>query len=118
MDNATTDTLPKEETPDPAGIKEDAAPDAPKKVKIHFVAVGSAPILKRTKFQIAATERFAAVHVFLRKLLQLNDSSANLFLYCHSAFCPSPDQLIGELRDAFAVREELVIHYSLQEAWG
>jgi ubiquitin-like protein ATG12 len=99
------------------------------KVKIHFVAVGSAPILQRTKFQMPADQRFAAVHVFLRQRLKLGTpasssesgsvpSSQNLFLYCHAAFCPAPDQLIGELRDAFAVRDELVIHYSLQEAWG
>ncbi len=109
----------------------------PDKVKIHFVAVGSAPILKRTKFQISADQRFAAVHVFLRKLLKLpstdshNSSSSsigssntssrnNLFLYCCSAFVPSPDHLIGELRDSFANvhTNELVIHYSIQEAWG
>ena len=110
------------------------------KVKIHFVAVGSAPILKRTKFQINADQRFAAVHVFLRKLLKLpslddnnsiinngssssstgNSSQNNLFLYCCSAFVPSPDHSIGELRDSFANAhtKELVIHYSLQEAWG
>ena len=110
----------------------------PDKVKIHFVAVGSAPILKRTKFQINSDQRFAAVHVFLRKLLKLsptehNTMSAgsissnatgnnqnNLFLYCCSAFAPSPDHLIGELRDSFANvhTKELVIHYSIQEAWG
>jgi ubiquitin-like protein ATG12 len=111
------------------------------KVKIHFVAVGSAPILKRTKFQINADQRFAAVHVFLHKLLKLSPSTTttsdqnnsnssnnntsgsssstqNLFLYCYSAFVPSPDHLVGELRDSFATRDELVIHYSIQEAWG
>jgi ubiquitin-like protein ATG12 len=108
------------------------------KVKIHFVAVGSAPILKRNKFQINADQRFASVHLFLRKLLKLSSpipmdenheslsantatsqlSSNNLFLYCHSAFVPSPDHLVGELRESFAVRDELVVHYSLQEAWG
>ena len=41
----------------------------PDKVKIHFVAVGSAPILKRTKFQINSDQRFAAVHVFLHTIM-------------------------------------------------
>lgn len=121
-------------------IPEVLAPaNIPDKVKIHFVAVGSAPILKRTKFQINSDQRFAAVHVFLRKLLKLsptehntlsagNSSNSsnnarnqnNLFLYCCSAFAPSPDHLIGELRDSFANvhTKELVIHYSIQEAWG
>ena len=112
-------------------------PSPDDKVKIHFVAVGSAPILKRTKFQISADQRFAAVHVFLRKLLKLpsidshsgsgigigssnTNSRNNLFLYCCSAFVPSPDHLVGELRDSFANvhTNELVIHYSIQEAWG
>ena len=87
------------------------------KVKVHFVAVGSAPIMKRTKFQIGADQRFAAVVAFLRKMLKLQDSSA-LFLYIQSAFVPSPEENVGDLRDIFSVRDELVIHYSLQEAWG
>jgi ubiquitin-like protein ATG12 len=125
MDSAATSyhTSFEEDTTSSTTPKNDAA-----KVKIHFVAVGSAPILKRHKFQISADQRFAAVHIFLRKLLKLPDPQGagdamsspvpNLFLYCHSAFCPAPDQLLGELRDVFAVRDELVIHYSLQEAWG
>lgn len=94
-------------------------PEAPTpledKVKVHFVAVGSAPILKKAKFQISADKRFSAVYSFLRKILKLPDSTG-LFLYCQSAFCPSPDQFVGDLKEAFAVRDELIVHYSLQEA--
>lgn len=92
--------------------------DTESKVKVHFVAVGSAPILKRAKFQIRADQRFASVTTFLRKTLKLQDSGSALFLYCSSAFVPGPDELVGDLRDCFAVRDELVIHYALQEAWG
>lgn len=89
------------------------------KVKVHFQAVGSAPILKRSKFQISADQRFAAVHAFLRKILKLHEQpQSNLFLYCQSAFVPGPDTLVGDLRDSFSVRGELVVHYSLMEAWG
>jgi ubiquitin-like protein ATG12 len=87
------------------------------KVKIHLVAVGSAPLLKKTKFQLAADQRFAALQTFLRKQLKLS-ASDSLFLYCHSSFAPGPDASVGELRDLWAVRDELVVHYSLQEAWG
>mmetsp|Transcript_14067 Transcript_14067/g.18346 ORF Transcript_14067/g.18346 Transcript_14067/m.18346 type:complete len:109 (+) Transcript_14067:71-397(+) len=87
------------------------------KVKVHFVAVGSAPILKRSKFQIGADQKFAAVVSFLRKLLK-TDNSASLFLYVQSAFVPSPEENVGDIRDAFSIRDELVVHYSLQEAWG
>ena len=94
----------------------DAAAPSPSndKVKVHLVAVGSAPILKKTKFQIRADQRFASVIQFVRKMLRVD----TVFLYCHSAFVPSPDQLVGDLRDCFLVRDELIIHYSLQEAWG
>jgi ubiquitin-like protein ATG12 len=92
------------------------APAPPDKVKVHFVPVGSAPIMKKTKFQIGADQRFASVHIFLRKMLKLQGDS--LFLYCNSAFCPGPEELVGDLNDCFAKRGELIIHYSLQEAWG
>lgn len=73
--------------------------------------------MKKTKFQIAADQRFAAVTAFLRKVLKM-DSSSSLFLYISSAFVPGPEELVGDLRDCFSGRDELVIHYSLQEAWG
>jgi ubiquitin-like protein ATG12 len=91
---------------------------SPAKVKVHFVPVGSAPILKKNRFQIGADQRFASVHTFLRKMLRLQASDSSLFLYLSSAFCPSPDELIGELDECFSKRGELIVHYSLQEAWG
>jgi len=89
------------------------------KVKVHFVAVGSAPILKKTKFLISSQQRFVSVTAFLRKMLRLDapDSSnkgSSLFLYCNSAFLPGPEELVGDLRDCFQIRGELVIHYSFQ----
>lgn len=87
------------------------------KVKVHFVAVGSAPIMRKTKFLISADQRFSSVAAFLQKMLKLS-SGSSLFLYCCQAFVPGPESLVGDLRDCFSIREELVIHYSLQEAWG
>jgi len=87
------------------------------KIKVHFVSVGAAPIMKKTKFQIKAEQRFASVHMFLRKVLKLQPGES-LFLYLHAAFCPGPDELLGDLNDTFSKRGELVIHYSLQQAWG
>ena len=104
--NTTTNTL--------ANTTKKTSPPAPAttedKVKIHFVAVGSAPHMKRSKFQIAASSTFATVQAYLRKILKLAHSQA-IFLYCSSAFCPGPTELVGDLRDCFAVRDELVIHY-------
>jgi len=87
------------------------------KVKIHFIAVGSAPLMKKSKFQIPVKEPFGSLQVKMRKMLQLPDSS-RLFLYLHQSFVPSPEDLIGDLGGLFCVRGELKIHYSLQEAWG
>lgn len=103
---------------DAAILVDPPAAATPEKVKVHFVAVGSAPIMKKAKFQIRADQRFATVVVFLRKVLKLQGSGSALFLYCQSSFCPGPDELIGDLKESFSVRDELVIHYSLQEAWG
>ena len=104
-----------------------------KKIKVHLVAVGSAPILKKSKFLMNRTDNFGVAVSFLRKRLKLGDTnnnsgssstattstpSSSLFLYINSAFVPCPTEQIGDLYDCFGMREELVIHYSLQEAWG
>ncbi len=101
------------------------------KIKVHLVAVGSAPILKKNKFLMNRTDNFGVAISFLRKRLKLGtatatgstassaaSSASSLFLYVNSAFVPCPTEQIGDLYDCFGMREELVIHYSLQEAWG
>ena len=119
--SSATTTAP---TPPPATSSQ-------KKIKVHLVAVGSAPILKKSKFLMNRTDNFGVAISFLRKRLKLGDnsssstatstsspSSSSLFLYINSAFVPCPTEQIGDLYDCFGMREELVIHYSLQEAWG
>jgi ubiquitin-like protein ATG12 len=44
-------------------------PSAEKKIIIHFRSTGDAPIMRRTKFKVKATQRFAAILDFLRKQL-------------------------------------------------
>jgi ubiquitin-like protein ATG12 len=111
----------------------------PEKIRIQFKAVGSAPILKRNKFQIAATETFFAVDQFLRSQLKLRlqvgsaarapvrpsrsrvaetatrHAKDSLFIYCKSAFAPSPDQTLGSLFECFGSGGELIIQYSTTE---
>lgn len=99
---------------------------SPAKVKIHLVAVGSAPLLKKSKFLFDPNQSFASVHTFLKKILKIDDNNnedgysntQSLYLYCNSAFIPSLDERIGDLNDCFNVRGELVVNYSYQEAWG
>lgn len=96
------------------------------KVKVHFVAVGNAPILKKSKFKIDPNVKFGYVINSLRRTLSLDSTSSSnpaqskpsLFLYCNAAFVPSLDERLGDLNDCFSIRGELVIHYSLKEAWG
>lgn len=91
------------------------------KIKVHFVSVGNAPILKKSKFLMSGSDEFSVATTFLRKLLKLNaledGSTPPLFLYINS-FEPGADQRMGDLIDCFGVRGELVVHYSLMEAWG
>ena len=100
-----------------AGMKQDD-----QKIKVHFVAVGSAPMLKRSKFKMNADDEFMVAISFLRKLLKLTTDEKGtispLFIYVNSTFMPAPDERIGDLFDCFAKTGELVLNYSLQEAWG
>lgn len=95
---------------------------ADQKIKVHFVAVGSAPMLKRSKFKMNADDEFMVAISFLRKLLKLTADEEGtispLFIYVNSTFMPAPDERIGDLFDCFAKTGELVLSYSLQEAWG
>ena len=79
-------------------------------------------MLKKAKFLISSKESFARLQEKLSKMLQLKDktssTSSHLFLYLHQSFVPSPHDLIGDLHSLFSVRGELILHYSLQEAWG
>lgn len=92
-----------------------------KRVKIHFIPVGSAPQMKKRRFQISGKEQFSTLQGKLRKMLQL--TSSQLFLYINESFVPSPNDLIEDLDDLFSSRgskgeQELKVNYSLQEAWG
>lgn len=89
------------------------------KVKVHFVAAGSAPILKKSKFLMSADDRFAVAATFLRKRIGLEGKGSSVLLYVNAAFVPSPEERVGDLYACFSSeRGELVVHYSLQEAWG
>lgn len=111
-----------------AAVSEESKPATPlhennetkksEKIKVHLVAVGSAPILKKSKFLMNSDDRFVVAITFLRKILKLSPSNSSLFLYVNAAFVPSPEERIGDLFDCFGSRGELVIHYCMQEAWG
>jgi ubiquitin-like protein ATG12 len=94
-----------------------AAVAAPAAVKVNLKPIGSAPALSKNKFKVPAEERFATVIAFLRRQLGLRDGDS-LLCYLHSAFAPTPAQLIGDLFRSFESDGELVVHYSLAAAYG
>ncbi|KAG7379004.1 Ubiquitin-like protein [Phytophthora pseudosyringae] len=86
-------------------------------VTLQFVAVGSAPLLKRTKFTVSGHDQLSVVYKFLKKQLRLKEAES-LFVYCNSSFAPSPDQRLSSLFESFQVGDVLVLNYSLTQAWG
>ncbi|KAL9642422.1 hypothetical protein ABK040_014265 [Willaertia magna] len=108
-----------DKTPQTTTNNNNTTTDAERKITLLFQAVGSAPILKKRKFKINATSSFNEVIFFLRdKLLKITNPSQSLFLYCGQAFCPNPDDFVGDLFDHFGSNDMLVINYSLKIAWG
>ncbi|KAJ3189172.1 hypothetical protein HDU85_002797 [Gaertneriomyces sp. JEL0708] len=93
------------------------APGAAKKVIVHFRATGNAPILKQSFYKITATQKFQTVITFLRNQLGYGLQDP-LFLYINSAFAPAPDEIVGNLFKCFGVEGNLIINYSITEAWG
>ncbi|CAM9798609.1 unnamed protein product [Ascophyllum nodosum] len=95
-------------------------PATPEKVKVHFKPIANAPILRKTKFQVNSSWTCAELKASLRNMLQLADSSP-LYVYCNSVFEPSPDQSMADLykasQDCFHVNKELLMSYSIAEAW-
>ncbi|KAF1778096.1 Ubiquitin-related domain [Phytophthora cactorum] len=45
-------------------------------VTLQFVAVGNAPLMKRTKFTVSGHDQLSVVYKFLRKQLRLKDSES------------------------------------------
>jgi ubiquitin-like protein ATG12 len=88
------------------------------KYKIHFKAVGGAPILKKNKFLLKGSSTVWDVISFLRDVALKLPERDPLFLYINQAFSPSLDQTVASLHSCFSVNDELVLHYAIQLSWG
>lgn len=88
------------------------------KVQVLFSATGAAPILKQPRAQVSPSEPLSALAAYLRR----QTGADSLFLYLRSAFAPCQQDSVGSLLAAFGEGEgsarRLVVHYSLQPAWG
>lgn len=85
------------------------------KVPLFLRAVGDAPPIQKSKFQLSGNKPVSYIQGFLRKTLQ---TDKGIYLFCCSSFSPNPGQTVQELFDAFQVSGELTICYSFQETWG
>ena len=90
---------------------------AGEKVVIYFRPVGNAPLLKQSKFKVLKKSTIKNVQGFLSRQLHL-DEYHSPFVYVNGAFAPSPEQIIGDLFNCFAVDDCLVMNYSTATAWG
>uniref|UniRef100_A0A453PRW3 Ubiquitin-like protein ATG12 n=1 Tax=Aegilops tauschii subsp. strangulata TaxID=200361 RepID=A0A453PRW3_AEGTS len=64
--------------------------------------------------EISGRDKFLRVIEFLRRQLHQD----TLFVYVNSSFSPSPDELIIDLYNNFAIDGKLVVNYALSAAWG
>ena len=73
--------------------------------------------MKKTKFTMSASHRFSTVIEWLRKALHLKPTDP-LFMFVSAAFAPNPDASMFDLHACYAVNNELVVNYAIQDAWG
>ena len=84
-------------------------------ITIHLRSIGGAPTLKQQKFKLKSSNTIYDIEKYLKKALGVQ----SLFLYCGSAFSPTPDQKLKELFDCFKTSSnELILSYGLQESYG
>ncbi|KAJ7058783.1 ubiquitin-like autophagy protein Apg12-domain-containing protein [Mycena amicta] len=86
--------------------------DDASKVIILLKAVGNAPILKQQQFTMSTTRSFQAIINALRTKLGYQ-AREPLFTYINNAFCPAPDENVGDLFKSFGTNGKLIVNYRL-----
>lgn len=88
-----------------------------KKVEILLKNVGSAPIIKKSKWAVRASSTVSEISKFIVKYLKL-DNSQSLFIYINQSFAPALDQTIENLFECYESDKKLVLYYATSQAWG
>lgn len=89
------------------------------KIQVLFRNTGSAPVLKRSKWNISPTSTVADTITFMRRYLKSAlDKDTSIFIYVNQSFAPPLDQTIQNLFDCYESDKKLVLYYSLVQAWG
>lgn len=84
------------------------------KVSIRFQPIGAAPLIKPQFFQVSRTQTVGSIMKFLMRRLRLK----SIHVYVLSSFQPTPDETLGPLHDLFKTKNELILSYCEQIAYG
>ncbi|USW48185.1 Putative ubiquitin-like protein Atg12 [Septoria linicola] len=87
------------------------------KVTIRLSPLPNTPQLKQPRFKCSSSQRFEHIVRFLRRKLALNDHES-VFCYVNSVFAPGLDEGVGNLWRCFKTGDELVVSYSITQAFG
>ncbi|KAK4636087.1 Ubiquitin-like protein ATG12 [Fulvia fulva] len=87
------------------------------KVTVRLSPLPNTPQLKQPRFKCSSNQRFEYIVRFLRRKLGLKDSES-VFCYVNSVFAPGLDEGVGNLWRCFKVGDELVVNYSITQAFG
>lgn len=125
------------ESPAPPAAAPTPAATSDDLIRIRFMPIGNAPLMKVTKFNVSRKKKMLYFIEFLSKKLfkppasntstgapaatmaaTQSASNERIFIYCNNTFSPTPDQSVGDLYQSFKIGDELIISYSLSEAYG
>ncbi|KAF7185184.1 Ubiquitin-like protein ATG12 [Pseudocercospora fuligena] len=87
------------------------------KITVRLSPLPNTPALKQPRFKCSSHQRFEYIVRFLRRKLQLKDHES-VFCYVNSVFAPGLDEGVGNLWRCFKVGEDLVVSYSITQAFG
>ncbi|EME89515.1 uncharacterized protein MYCFIDRAFT_128222 [Pseudocercospora fijiensis CIRAD86] len=87
------------------------------KVTIRLTPLPNTPALKVPRFKCSSHQRFEYIVKFLRRKLGVKDFES-VFCYVNSVFAPGLDEGVGNLWRCFKVGEDLVVSYSVTQAFG
>ncbi|PPJ49587.1 hypothetical protein CBER1_01892 [Cercospora berteroae] len=87
------------------------------KVTIRLSPLPNTPQLRQPRFRCSSNQRFEHIVRFLRRKLGLKDYES-VFCYVNSVFAPGLDEGVGNLWRCFKTGDELVVSYSITQAFG
>ncbi|KAL1306172.1 hypothetical protein AAFC00_004275 [Neodothiora populina] len=89
----------------------------PERITIHLKSLPNTPAMKQPRFKCDSLRNFEYVVLFLRRRLKVKDDES-VCCYINSVFAPGLDEGIGNLWRCFKINDELVVSYSLTQAFG